>query len=240
MSSSEVPRRVPSSALTNPFATPGEGFCELLLVRHGEQAYREGMVVGEGIDPPLSDLGRQQAEAVGERLSAVEIDAVYSSPYQRAFDTGAAVAAAHDLEPTVVHDLREVDLWSGVDQERTLVETVGKDELRAIFAAVQRDRTWDAYPHGEGSESFRTRVRDALVEITSRHEGERVVVACHGGVIATVLAMALESARDYGVAVHHSSITTLRAADDRLLIHAVNDYAHVLGFQTALNPLNLH
>lgn len=240
MTSSEAPRRVPSSALTNPFATPSEGFCELLLVRHGEQMYRAGMVVGEGIDPPLSDLGRRQAAAVGERLSAVQVDAVYASPYQRAFDTGAAVAGAHGLEPTVVHDLREVDLWSGVDQERTLLDSLGKDELRAIFAAVQRDRTWDAYPHGEGSESFRSRVHVALDEISSRHAGERVVVACHGGVIATVLAMAFESARDYGVAVHHSSITTLRTADSRRVIHAVNDYAHVLGFQTALNPLNLH
>ena len=77
-------------------------------------------------------------------------------------------------------------------------------------------------------------------DIVHDHHGDRVVVACHGGVIATVLAMALHSPHDYGVAVHHTSITTIRAADERRIIHAVNDYAHVLGFQTALNPLNLH
>lgn len=233
-------RRVPSTALTNPFADPAEGFCELLLVRHGEQAYRENMAVGEGIDAPLSDLGRKQAAAVGDRLAAMKIDAVYASPYQRAFDTGAAIAEHHGMEPEVVDGLREVDLWSKLPQDKGLLDAIGKDELRQIFADVQKHRTWDAYQYGEGTDSFRARVRQSIDGIVADHHGDRVVIACHGGVIATVLAMAMHSPHDYGVAVHHTSITTMRAADDRRVIHSVNDYGHVLGFQTALNPLNLH
>ena len=88
-----------------------------------------------------------------------------------------------------------------------------------------------------------------LVEWTAQHAVMELPIqtvhlnrsnALHGGVIATVLAMAMHSPHDYGVAVHHTSITTMRAADDRRVIHSVNDYGHVLGFQTALNPLNLH
>lgn len=233
-------RRVPTTALTNPFADPAEGFCELLLVRHGEQAYRENMAVGEGIDAPLSDLGRKQAAAVGDRLAAMKIDAIYASPYQRAYDTGAAIAEHHGMEPEVVDDLREVDLWSKLPQDTGLLDSIGKDELRQIFADVQKHRTWDAYQYGEGTDSFRARVRQGIDRIVADHHGDRVVIACHGGVIATVLAMAMHSPHDYGVAVHHTSITTMRAADDRRVIHSVNDYGHVLGFQTALNPLNLH
>lgn len=233
-------RRVRTTALTNPFADPSEGFCELLLVRHGEQAYRENMVLRDAIDPPLSDLGRKQAAAVGERLASMQVDQVYASPYQRALDTGMAIAEHHAMTPTVVDDLCEVDLWGGLPQDQGLLDAVGKQELRKIFAAVQQHRTWDAYPHGEGTDSFRSRVEAAFDRIIADHHGDRVVVACHGGVIATVLAMAMHSPHDYGIAVHHSSITTLRAADDRRVVHAVNDYAHVLGFQSALNPLNLH
>ncbi|HUW02955.1 MAG TPA: histidine phosphatase family protein [Acidimicrobiales bacterium] len=238
MASSES--KVPSTALTNPFAEPGQGFCELLLVRHGEQAYRENMTVGEGIDAPLSELGRKQAAAVGERLAPLRVDAVYASPYQRALDTGRAIAEHHGTEPTVIDDLREVDLWGELPPDQGLLDSVGRDELRAIFARVKQDRTWDAYPYGEGTDAFRNRVRAAFDGIIADHHGDRVVVACHGGVIATVLAMAMDSRHDYGVSVHHTSITTLRAADERRLIHSVNDYHHVLGFQTALNPLNLH
>lgn len=233
-------RRVPSTSLSNPFAHPSEGFCELLFVRHGEQAYRENMPLREAVDPPLSDLGEKQAAAVGDRLSTHEIDAVYASPYQRAHHTGMAIAEPHGHEPVVLDDLREVDLWSKLPQDGGLRDALEVDELRSIFRAVQEERSWDAYPYGEGSESFRTRVRRGIDRIVAEHVGERVVVACHGGVIATVLAMIMESPRDYGVAVHHSSITTVRGADTRRSIVGVNDFAHVLGFQTELNPLNLH
>lgn len=233
-------RRVPSTSLTNPFASPSEGFCELLLVRHGEQAYRADMPLGEAYDPPLSELGERQAAAVADRLTARRIDAVFASPLRRAHQTGSAIAGALGLGVDVVDDLREVDLWGRLPQDRGLRESVGEDELRTIFRAVQAERRWDAYPYGEGSESFRARVARGLDALVASHLGQRVVVACHGGVISTVLAMALESPRDYGVAVHHSSITTIRAADDRRAIHGVNDFTHVLGFQTELNPLNLH
>lgn len=228
------------TALTNPFAHPGEGFCELWLVRHGEQAYTDNMALGQAVDPPLSELGRRQAEAVAKRLADTEFAAVYASPLQRAFDTGAAIAAVQGLDTTVVEDLREVDLWGKLPQELGLRDAVDRDELRTIFRSIQTERRWDAYPYGEGSESFRSRVKRGLDGIVERHEGERVVVACHGGVIATVLAMIMESVRDYGVAVHHTSITRLRGVDDRRSILGVNDFAHVLDFQTELNPLNLH
>lgn len=234
------PRRVPSTALTNPFAHPSEGFCELLFVRHGEQAYREGMPLRDAVDPPLSDLGEKQAAAVADRLATHEIDAVYASPYQRAHATGAAIAEPHGHEAVVLDDLREVDLWSKLPQDLSLRDAVGVEELRSIFRTVQEHRTWDSYPYGEGSESFRTRVERAISRIVEDHAGERVALACHGGVIATVLALIMESPRDYGIAVHHSSITTIRGADVRRSIVAVNDFSHVLGFQTELNPLNLH
>lgn len=232
--------RVPMTALTNPFAHPSEGFCELWLVRHGEQAYTDNMALGEAIDPPLSELGRRQAEAVAKRLADVDFAAVYASPLQRAFDTGAAIAAVQGIETQVVEGLREVDLWGALPQHLGLRDALDRDELRAIFRAIQTERRWDAYPYGEGSASFRSRVQRSLDDIIERHVGERVVVACHGGVIATVLATIMESARDYGIAVHHTSITRLRAADDRRSILGVNDFAHVLDFQSELNPLNLH
>lgn len=232
--------RVSGAALTNPFASPAEGFCELLLVRHGEQQYVEGMALGDAHDPPLSELGRQQAHAVGQRLAGLAVDAVYASPLQRALATGTAIANPHGHAVTVLEDLREVELWAALPQHLGLVEAVGTEELRRIFKAVQVERTWDAYPYGEGTASFRRRISRALDHIVHRHLGDRVVVACHGGVISTVLAMILDSPRDYGIAVHHTSITIVRAADDRRTAVSVNDFAHVLGFQTELNPLNLY
>ncbi len=64
--------------LSNPFLDNLEGVCELLLVRHGEQQYERGMTLAAGVNPPLSELGRRQAQAVGERLADHSIDVVYA------------------------------------------------------------------------------------------------------------------------------------------------------------------
>src|SRR5438552_18596969 len=84
----------PTIALETPFA-PLAGRCELVLVRHGEQLLTKEMSVSESIDPPLSELGERQAAAVGQRLAMMQVDAIYSSPLRRAFQTGEAIGRFH-------------------------------------------------------------------------------------------------------------------------------------------------
>jgi probable phosphoglycerate mutase len=64
-----------------------EGVTVIWLVRHGD-CY-EGMV--EGSDPPLSPLGRTQAERLAERVRRVGPTAVYASPLRRAVETARAI-----------------------------------------------------------------------------------------------------------------------------------------------------
>jgi len=224
--------------LSNPFLDNLEGVCELLLVRHGEQKYERGMTIAHGVNAPLSPLGRRQADAVGKRLASKSIDAVYASPLSRAYDTGAAIARHHDLEPTVVDDLHEVDLWGDLDQHAALDASLSKDELRKIFRDSQRTQRWDAYVYGEDADGFRTRIFGAIEKIAADHAGDRVVIACHGGVIATYLSQLWGADMDVVCHVHHTSITTVRAMDDYRRVVAVNDFSHVLDFQDSLNELN--
>ncbi len=232
--------RVRSVDLENPFHPSLEGMCEVLLVRHGEQEYTESISMGDALDAPLSELGRRQAAAVGERLADTEIHAVYSSTLRRARDTGAAVGAHHGLVPEERHDLREIELWRDFPQDKALLDVYTGQELVQIYRAAHRTRRWDAYPHAEPGEEFQARVLATIDEIIAAHHGQRVVVACHGGVINTVLAHVLRSTIDNLIKVHHTSVSVVRGADDRRVAISVNDYAHVLPLQDAVNPLNLH
>lgn len=65
-----------------------EGVTEIWLVRHGD-CYDD---MSDGADPPLSALGRTQAEALAKRVRRLEVAAVYSSPYRRALDTARAIS----------------------------------------------------------------------------------------------------------------------------------------------------
>lgn len=230
--------RVRSVDLGNPFLESLDGVCELLLVRHGEQGFVVNMPLVEGVDAALNELGRQQAAAVGERLADREIHAVYSSTMQRARDTALAVAAHHGLGVTELETLVEIEIWRDLPQHQGLLDSLDEDELRTILRTASRSLRWDSYPYGEPRDEFRARVVDTIEGLAARHVGERIVVACHGGVINGYLAHVVESALDTPFEIHHTSITTVRASGDLRRIVQINDYGHVLAFQSELNPLN--
>ncbi len=68
-----------------------EGVSEVCLVRHGEAQS------DPATDPALSSRGRQQALRLSRRLAQGKMDAVYSSPLQRAWQT--ALALSQDVRP---------------------------------------------------------------------------------------------------------------------------------------------
>ncbi len=232
--------RVRSVDLDNPFLASLDGLCELLLVRHGEQFFFDGMTMGDAYDPPLTDLGRRQAEAVGDRLASTELDAVFCSTMQRAIATASAIAAHHGLQTRHEHEIREVNPWESFPADKALLDVYTKAELVEIFSRAHRERRYDAYPHCEDPASFRHRVISAIDAIAAAHVGQRVVVTCHGGVIGAYLAHCFESRVDTVMAIHHTSITTIRVSGERRVVLTANDFHHLAGVQTQRNPLNAH
>ncbi len=231
-------RRVRTMDLEDPFVASFDGMCEVLLVRHGEQQFRENIPLGEALDAPLSDLGWKQAGAVGERLKDARIGAVYCSPLQRAHNTAIEIARRHGLEPRIDPGLSEIDLWKDAPQDKGLLDLYTRDELVAVYREVAATRRHSAYPYCEDADAFRARVVRAIDSVIDANIGQRVVIACHGGVINAYLAHLLRSAYDHLVSVHHTSITVVRAADTRRELLTINDYAHVMPIQSARGSLN--
>jgi len=231
-------RRVRTMDLEDPFVASFDGMCEVLLVRHGEQQFRENIPLGEALDAPLSDLGWKQAGAVGERLKDARIGAVYCSPLQRAHNTAIEIARRHGLEPRIDPGLSEIDLWKDAPQDKGLLDLYTRDELVAVYREVAATRRHSAYPYCEDAEAFRARVVGAIDAVIDANIGHRVVIACHGGVINAYLAHLLRSAYDHLVSVHHTSITVVRAADTRRELLTINDYAHVMPIQSSRGSLN--
>lgn len=80
-------KRQLSAPIQLPEPTPGESgaLVRLYLCRHGETDYNaEGRIQGSGIDRPLSDVGLQQAECIGDALREIPLDMVGSSTLTRA------------------------------------------------------------------------------------------------------------------------------------------------------------
>lgn len=157
----------------------------IYLARHGESDWNVERRWQGHTDRPLTDKGRQQAEALAARLADVALDAVYASDLRRAWETAEAVSRTHGLEVVRLPELREVDVggWGGLTRE----------ECAARFpAGFER---WQAggpgWDDGETYEEMAERVVTALHRLAGEHPGGSVLVVSHGGPIRAVHAHAL-------------------------------------------------
>jgi 2,3-bisphosphoglycerate-dependent phosphoglycerate mutase len=186
---------------------------EILLARHGETDWnRESRFQGHA-DPPLNDLGRQQAVELAAALSDQEFVAVYSSPLRRALETAQTVAESHGLTAVPVEGLREVDVGSWQALTRDEVEQRFPQQFRRW---LDYGRGWD---DGETYEEMGDRVLATLEQLAARHEGEQIVAVTHGGPIRAALARAQgishSEARRRGPALGNCFVVRFTVKDGR-------------------------
>ncbi|MEM9034329.1 MAG: histidine phosphatase family protein [Actinomycetota bacterium] len=218
------------SPMDRAFLNGVEGVTELVLVRHGQQRFPADVrssVPEDWRDPPLSETGERQAEAVGRYLANERIDAVYASPLLRAHDTGSAIAAPHDRELNVLAELEEIHVFRDLEPGKTAAEALGQLQLSGMRERWARERRWDVYPHTEPSMEFRRRANAAVEGIIAQHPGEQVAVACHGGVINAYLAEILHLGEDMFFRPAHASVHRVLALGDRRVILSLNEVPHL-------------
>lgn len=211
------------------FLTYCDDATELVLVRHGQQVFPDPATatVGDWVDPPLSEVGVAQAEAVGRYLSTKRVDAVYSSQLVRARETGGAVARPHGLEVVVEEDLREIETFRDLPRDVTPIEAVGELRLRGARERFVRHRTWDVYPYTERNEEFRHRTVNAIEGIAATHPGGRVVIACHGGVINAYVGEVLGLPTAMFFRPAHASVHRVRAHEQTRVVGSLNEVIHL-------------
>ncbi|WP_433578890.1 bifunctional RNase H/acid phosphatase [Nocardia brasiliensis] len=159
----------------------------LLLLRHGQTELSvQRRYSGRG-NPPLTELGREQAARAAKMLAAKgDISAVLSSPLSRARDTAQAAADALDAPLTVLDGLIETDFgdWEGL----TFAEAAQRDpELHARWLG---DPSVPA-PGGESFDQVRERVDAVRRDLVTQYPGTNLVVVSHVTPIKTLLQLAL-------------------------------------------------
>ena len=152
----------------------------VILVRHG----RPEIIVDSPTiaDPDLDEIGRWQAERLTAWLACEEIDAVITSPKARAIQTAAGTVEGFGLTPRVVNGLDEIDRGAHTYLPTELLPTQGGAYWDQICEKRYDEIGWDS------PEAFRDRVVATWDDLCRNPPGERVLVACHGGTIRTILA----------------------------------------------------
>ncbi len=159
----------------------------VLLVRHGlTDANTGGTLAGWTPGVHLAEKGRQQVSALAERLGAVPVAGVVSSPLERCQETAAALVVSRDLAITTDERLGECHYgdWQGQP-----LKVLAKDPL---WKVVQAHPSAATFPGGEALRDTQARAVAAVREHNERFGAAATWIAVsHGDVIKAVLADAL-------------------------------------------------
>lgn len=210
------------------FLTDVEGVTEIFFVRHAQPDINFEGVVGDSIDPSLTEYGRMQAKLTGEALSTTEFHAIFSSPLKRAMETAEAIAHHHKhLELNVVADLAEVGVFRDIPPDRTVQDFLGKELLIGVRQRMLEERSWDVYPYSESSFDFKKRTINAIEGCIAHNAGTRIAIVCHGGVINAYTGHIVKSPYDMMFRPAHTSVNIVVAGDGRRVVRLLNDTHHL-------------
>jgi probable phosphomutase (TIGR03848 family) len=195
----------------------------VILLRHGRTtANAAGVLAGWTPGVRLDDAGTAQVQAVAQRLAAVPLAAVVSSPLERCQQTAGAVADGRPLELQTDDRLGEARYgdWTG----RPIKELV-KDPM---WKVVQQHPSAAVFPGAEGEGLAQTQARAvaAVREWNAKLGPDAVWLACsHGDVIKAVLADALGVHLDQfqRIVVDPASLSVVTYTDTRPFVARVND-----------------
>lgn len=165
--------------------TPDKG-TRILLVRHCEAEGNVKRIFQGHTDAPISANGGKQLDLLSLRLRNQRIDALYSSPLKRAYQTAQAINQFHHLPIRIKEGLMEIQggSWEG--------------KPWADFPVIDPEQSyfWDYEPHrfapagGESMRQVYDRVWNALLEIVQENPNSVVCITSHGCAIRNILCRA--------------------------------------------------
>ena len=157
----------------------------IYLIRHGKPEFPDERkyCIGQ-TDLPLSEEGRAQIQALGEKFAGHRIETIYSSPLKRCWESALILRDALDksIPIEVVDDLAEINMgdWDGLSF----------DEIREQFPEEYAARGADMYrfrpPRGESFADCAKRAEKTWDKLRAESRGDILIIG-HAGWFRTLI-----------------------------------------------------
>ena len=170
---------------------------EIVLIRHGQPEWvRDGLNV---VNPPLTELGRRQAEAMADQIGAEQFDEILVSPLERARQTAAPlydITGRTEVVEPWLEEIRDPG-WHGTPAEKA-------EQAYREMRERPVEQRWHGLDGGESITDFTRRIHRGVSGFLSErgvtpldHElpmwsiaepGRRIALVAHAGTNSVTIA----------------------------------------------------
>lgn len=206
---------------------------ELYLIRHAQSANNANPVTQRVSDPPLTDLGKEQARYLAEWIISRRLTKLISSPFRRALQTADHIRAATGLPAEVRIQLHEQGgCYSGyLPWARTGEPGLTREEIERQFPgfdiepALDGEGWWQRRPYERRVEA-RRRAGDLLQRTRNEFalSSERIAFVMHADIKVLLLEHFHSEALD---PPYNACVTRVSIAPNELHLIEYNQVAHL-------------
>ncbi|MDN5203225.1 histidine phosphatase family protein [Fulvivirgaceae bacterium BMA10] len=158
---------------------------KIYLIRHGQTDFnKNGMVQGSGVDAPLNETGRKQAESFYQSYRNMAFDKVYISALQRTFQSVHKFIKEENLPYEILPDLNEIS-WG--EKEGQSFSGHDHNHYLSVTESWRSGQVDLAIGGGESPVEVKDRVSSAFDYILSKPDEEKILVCMHGRAIRILL-----------------------------------------------------
>lgn len=143
---------------------------QVVLIRPGATLYDEQHRVQGVLDVPLSDRGRAEVQELAEKLSGLELSALYCGPGESVVRTADVVGKSLGLRPKRVEELRNLDqgLWQGLQ-----IEEIKRRNFK-VYRQWIDDPLTVCPPQGEPVDDALDRIKAVVKPLIRKHKNDMI------------------------------------------------------------------
>lgn len=207
----------------------------LYLVRHGENPANISKEFSyKLVDYSLNEQGKRQARQTAEFFKTKPLDAIYSSPLRRAYETASIIAEPQNLPVIVLEEFREVNVGD-LEMIASPSETLHKNWAlhdNIIREWIKGNHT-ATFPGGEDFLTLLARSRRGLLATTRGRTDQHILIASHGGILAAIIRAICVNVQQASIHMGNCAITEieLTTGEEEMsgLLRCLADVTHLSG-----------
>lgn len=216
---------------------------DIYLVRHA-QSYNNAL--GESkrqADPPLTDLGKQQAARLIESLESLPADHYFVSGFRRALETAAPFAAKHQHPFCIWRAIHEVGgCYEGrTGETKRAVPGMTPSDILSEFSWAAPEAGWT--DGGWNSLTAHETVKDAMPRVEKVAQtllrdyaatDKRILLVTHGEFISLLIARLTGQGDPFFVrprSIYNTAVSHLKLSPSSCQLHEFNRVCHLSRFE---------